>query len=217
MIVRHRAAPLAGLLVLPLLATAGVAPPACRAAVVLSEILADPATDWNGDGAINSRDDEWVEVTNTGPDAVDLSAYFLRDALGTEAHLQLSGTLGSGQARVFFGSDAAAWQATQGITVTGLSLNNTGDTVELWRGMPGQTGSQLDDVDIFADHEAEDDRSSGRLTDGTWVIFDALNPYTGTLLPGGSGCAPSPGAVNVCRPNVPLEAATWGALKGEYR
>jgi hypothetical protein len=187
------------------------------AAVVLSEILGDPARDWNGSGAVDSRDDEWVEVLNTGPDAVDLAEYYLRDALGTEPHLRLSGLLATGGVRVFYGSDAAAWQTAQGLTLTGLSLNNAGDTVELHRGVPGEPGSQQVDIYIYRDHEAEDDRSSARLTNGTWILCDYYLPYSGSLTPGGSGCVPSPGAVNVCDDNVADERSSWGGLKSDYR
>ncbi len=213
---RHRV-PCALCLLLVVVLGAALSAAPVAAALVLSEILGDPARDWNGSGAVDSRDDEWVEVLNTGPEPVDLAAFYLRDALGTEPHLRLSGLLPAGEARAFHGSDAAAWQAAQGLTVTGLSLNNAGDTVELHRGVPGGTGSQLVDVYIYGDHEAEDDRSSARLPDGTWTLFDYYLPYTGTLTPGGSGCAPSPGAVNVCDGNVADGRASWGALKGDYR
>lgn len=187
------------------------------AALLLSEILGDPARDWNGSGAVDARDDEWLEVLNTGPDPVDLADYYFRDALGADPHLRLSGQLAAGAVRVFYGSDAAAWQTAQGLTVTGLSLNNAGDTVELHRGVPGEPGSQLVDVYIYGDHEAEDDRSSARLSDGSWIVYDYYLPYTGSLTPGGSGCAPSPGAVNECSGNVAGERASWGALKVDYR
>jgi len=212
---RHRVPFIFCLLLTAALGVVATTPAA--AALLLSEILGDPARDWNGSGAVDARDDEWVEVLNTGPDPVDLAGYYLRDALGTDPHLRLSGTLAAGEARAFFGSDAAAWQTAQGLTVTGLSLNNAGDTVELHSGVPGAAGSQLVDVYIYGDHEAEDDRSSARLEDGSWVLFDYYLPYTGSLTPGGSGCAPSPGVPNVCRANVADERASWGALKGDYR
>ena len=213
---RHRVPFSACLLLAAVLGVVSSSAPA-TAALVLSEILGDPARDWNGSGTVDSRDDEWVEVLNTGPDPVDLAEYYLRDALGTDPHLRLCGLLAAGEVRVFHGSDAAAWQTTQGLTVTGLSLNNAGDTVELHLGVPGGTGSQLIDVYIYRDHEAEDDRSSARLPDGTWILFDYYLPYTGSLTPGGSGCAPSPGAVNVCGGNVVDERASWGELKSDYR
>jgi hypothetical protein len=39
----------------------------------LSEILAGPARDWDGDGVYDSRGDEWVEVVNHGAGPVELS------------------------------------------------------------------------------------------------------------------------------------------------
>ncbi|MHB8079454.1 MAG: lamin tail domain-containing protein [Candidatus Krumholzibacteriia bacterium] len=212
---RHRV-PSTVCLLLAVALGAALSTPAA-AALVLSEILGDPARDWNGSGAVDARDDEWVEVFNTGPEPVELADYYLRDALGTDPHLRLSGELAAGAARVFYGSDAAAWQTAQGLTVTGLSLNNAGDTVELHRGVPGAAGSELVDVYIYGDHEAEDDRSIARLPDGSWILYDYYLPYTGSLTPGGSGCAPSPGAPNICSGNVADERASWGALKGDYR
>jgi hypothetical protein len=154
---------------------------------------------------------------NTGPESVDLSAYYVRDALGVEAQLRLSGILGPGQVALFYGSDADAWQAGQGLPITGLSLNNAGDTVELHLGDPASGGSTLVDAYIFADHEAEDDRASGRKSDLTWGLFDGLNPYNGSQEPLGTGCMPSPGAVNICQPELAGEASTWGQVKDVYR
>lgn len=188
------------------------------AALELSELLADPVTDWNADGALSSRDDEWIEVTNTGPGTLNLADYFVRDALGTEPHLRLSGTLLAGQAAVFYGSHAVAWQQASGLTISGLSLNNSGDTVELWRGDPQVAGSVLADSYAFLAHEVLDDRATGRLIPGgNWGIFDYLNPYVGTLEPQGTGCAPTPGEVNRCGSSVPVEPTTWGSLKGLFR
>jgi len=40
----------------------------------LSEILAGPARDWDGDGVFDARRDEWLELGNYGAAPVDLSA-----------------------------------------------------------------------------------------------------------------------------------------------
>ena len=48
-------------------------------ALHLNEILAGPARDWDGSGAFSSRDDEWVEVVNTGGVALDGSSFYLTD------------------------------------------------------------------------------------------------------------------------------------------
>src|SRR5205814_6900732 len=41
----------------------------------LNEFLAGPARDWDGSGALSTRDDEWIEVMNGGAAPLDLSGY----------------------------------------------------------------------------------------------------------------------------------------------
>ena len=187
-----------------------------HAAVIISEILADPETDWNSSGVPNYRDDEWVEVYNNGAIEEDLSHFYLRDITGKEFHLQLDGVLSPGQARVFYGSDAVAWQEANDVTISGLSLNNTGDTVELilWNG----TEFQVVDHATYGDHEAEDERSCGPDHEtGVWMLFDGLNPYEGSDEPVGTGCFPTPGEPNICTPTVPAQSSTLGGIKSRYR
>jgi hypothetical protein len=105
------------------------APPA-RAQVgvglALSEILAGPSRDWNGDGAFDARKDEWAEIWNSGAGPVDLSAYRLADADSTIRY-EFSGSLAGGSVVLVLGSAAEDQQRALGRTVTGLSLNNAGD------------------------------------------------------------------------------------------
>lgn len=132
--------------------------------------------------------------------------------------MNLSGILAPGEVAVFYGSDAVAWQQANGAGVTGFSLNNSGDTVELLREVPGETTMVRVDIYIYVAHEGEDDRASGRLpVTGEWALFDQLNPYDGDTPPWGTGCAPTPGVPNDCVPNVPNQTATWGHLKVYYR
>lgn len=181
--------------------------------VVLNEILADPARDWNGDGEIHFRDDEWVEITNPGPGAVSLDGYRIAGADSTWRY-GFTGTLEAGETRVVFGSQSYQWEQDHGHPQYGFRLANGGGIVGLWRLTPGDT--VLVDAYTYLDHEAEDDRSSGRLPDGSgdWALFDSLNPYPGTELPVGTGCAPSPGAAAVCP--APVEPATWGMVKSRF-
>jgi len=184
------------------------------AQVCLNEILADPASDWDGDGALGSKNDEWVEVINAGVSSVDLSAYRLGDLSGGYTwRYGFSGTLPAGAVVLVHGSDSQVWQAANGFAVAGLSLNNTGDTVFLYK-IEG-TDTLVADSYAYGAHEVLDDRSTGRMPDDTaeWRVFDQLNPYTGTNPPLGTGCSPSPGLVNDCEPHVPVEDTTWGAIK----
>jgi len=193
-------------------------PQEARADVLIAEVLADPATDWDGDGEVDYKDDEWIEVVNTGPLTVDLAEYWLRDGLGETPHLNLSGTLVPGAVAVFYGSDALLWQQENDAGSSGFSLNNGGDTVELLITLSGPDDLQVVDAYVYAAHEAEDDRASGRLP-GTldWALFDGLNPYDGETEALGTGCLPTPASANDCVPDVAAQRSTWSVLKINYR
>jgi len=188
------------------------------AQVLISEVLANPGLDWDGDGEVDWKLDEWVEVLNAGPAVVDLSEYWLRDILGDEPHLQLSGLLAPGETAVFYGSDAVAWQEANHVTQSGLSLNNGGDGLYLLVADPDVPGAYLVvDGRIYAEHEAGADRAWGLLVDdATLALFDALNPYDGTTPPLGTGCEPTPGLHNPCESGTPVEATRWGDVKARF-
>ena len=189
--------------------------PTGAAQVVLNEILADPNRDWDGDGTLDSKLDEWVEVMNVGTSAVDLTQYRITDeSAGKEFRFALSGTLAAGAVRVYKGADVVAWQTANGVSALGLSLNNAGDKVYLYR-VAGSDTSVADSY-AFVTKEVVDDRSVGRLPNGTgpWVLFDALNPYTGSPPPVATGCTPSPGQPGDCPAAV--ESSTWGKTKSKF-
>ena len=179
----------------------------------LNELMADPASDWDGDGVFQFRDDEWVEIINVGVAPVSLTGYRLASA-DTVWRYEFSGTLEPGQMKVVYGSQSYAWEQATGNPAFGLRLTNTGGEITLWK-ITGGTSQFLESY-AYLDHEAEDNRSSGRFPDGTdaWHIFDALNPYTGGTAPFGTGCNPSPGAEVICL--VPTEPSTWGRLRARY-
>lgn len=188
--------------------------PTGAAQVRLNEIMADPDSDWDGDGVTGSKEDEWVEVANVGNSTVDLSSYRLTDlSAGTDFRFALSGTLAPGAVTVFYGSAVVAWQKANGVSAFGLSLNNSGDTVYLY----SVNGSDTTVVDSYAysTNEVQDNRAVGRLPGGTgdWVIFDALNPYTGSDFVA-TGCAPSPGGPTDCA--TPSKEMSWGRVKSHY-
>jgi hypothetical protein len=187
------------------------------AGLCLNEIMADPASDWDGDGTYHFRDDEWVELYNDGPDAVDLGDFGLSNDGGLWTYgFEAGDILGSGEARVIFGSQSVVWQAAHGHHQYGFRMSNDGDTVLLWEFAAGDT--LLVDSYSFNTYEADDDRSTGRNPDGIgeWEIFDALNPYSGGTPPPGNGLPPSPGWPNAGEPPVRLDACTWGSVKGLF-
>lgn len=187
-----------------------------HAQVHLTEVLSAPVSDWDGDGVVDSKLDEWIEVTNFGTSTVDLQDLYLRDGTGTAWHYGFSGTLDPGQSLLVTGAASLQWQADNAAGTSGLSLNNSGDLVELWSAPVGGTEVLVDSVQVPA-HAAGSDRSMAWL-EGTqsWILHDGLNPYGGDLVPTGTGCAPSPGLPNTCSAGVPLAGSSVGRLKAVY-
>lgn len=189
-------------------------PGAAACDVRLNEICPAPAKDWDGSGLFSARDDEWIELVNTGLAPVDLSTYVITDADST---WRWSGTdaLNPGEHRVLFGSDAVNWQHATGASVAGFSLANAGDTVRLWHVEGADTA--LVESYTYKPHEAGTDRAIGRVPDasGAWTLFDGLNPYTGGLDPQGNNCAPTPREANQCN-QTPVPPSSWGKVKAVY-
>jgi hypothetical protein len=183
----------------------------CQGQIRINEILADPGIDWNGDGTVDSKNDEWVEIVNPTSQPLALDAYRISDGGARVFRFGFTGSLAAGAVKVVYGSTSVAWETANGLSTVGLSLNNAGDLVRLWQVVGNDT--LLVDSYTYAAFEVLDDRSTGRLPDGsdTWSVFDGRNPYSGTTPPLGTGCNPTPGASNGCPTAV--EPVTWGALK----
>ena len=184
--------------------------------VRLNEICPAPAKDWDNSGLFSARDDEWIEIVNTSFVPEDLAQYYVTDS-DSSIRWGGAGLLNPGEHRIIYGGDAVNWQRDHGRTIAGLSLANAGDAVRLWHAVGADT--MLVESYAYTAHEAGPDRSIGRLPDtsgATWALFDALSPYTGTLDPKGTGCFPSPGAINVCD-QTPALPFTWGRIKSQYR
>ena len=182
--------------------------------LLLNEFVAGPAQDWDGSGALSTRDDEWVEVYNSGPETLDLSFFVVTDSDRLPRYA-FSGALGPGERRLVFGRESYDWEKAHGFPAYGLSLSNSGDTVMLWQVAGAET--LLVDSYAYLSHEAAADRAVGRAPDGgSWALFDGLNPYVGTTPPPGTNCAPTPGLANVCV-STPARTPTWGRLKSLYR
>ena len=190
--------------------------PESSAQVVMNEFVADPARDWDGDGVLSSRDDEWVEIANIGQNAVNLAGYRFADGDGRPVwRYEFSGTLGPGAVRAIYGSDSKAWEESNGFPMYGLSLNNTGDRLRLYR-IAGSDTALIDSY-TYGEVAARKDRAIGRRTDSpdVWATFDAHNPCTSSCDPAGTGCYPTPNARNTCV--TAAESRTWGAIKSMYR
>ncbi len=183
------------------------------AQVVLNELMADPARDWDGDGQYNYRDDEWIEILNRGETTVDISSLILADGEDDPVwRFRFSGVLEPGCVAIVFGSDSRSWEEANGFPVYGLSLNNAGDCVSLYI-VDGEDTTLLD-RHVYGNKETQDDRSIGRGVDGEelWIVFDAYNPMPPGSVPAGSGCVPTPGTPNACTTDV--RDMSWGNIKG---
>jgi len=123
-----------------------VASPSAQAGIVVNEILADPGgvVDANCDGIVDNTDDEFVEIVNVGPGAVDLSDHTLSDGAGIKHTFPGGTVIGELEAVVVFaggdprldGSAAVSspWCVdvrgrSQVQVAAGLGLNNSGDTI----------------------------------------------------------------------------------------
>jgi hypothetical protein len=194
-------------------------PAAGYASLCVNEIMADPASDWDGDGDYDYKDDEWVELYNSGPGHVDLHEYGLSDDQELWTYgFEEGDVLAVGEAIVIYGSESVVWQQAHGYSTYGFRMSNDGDVVILWQ-FTG-TDTLLVDTHTFNTYEADDDRSTGRNPDGVgeWEIFDALNPYGGSTPPLGNGLEPTPGLPNTeDPPPVPVQRGTWGQVKGLFR
>lgn len=195
---------------IPLVAVLGLAATPAYPEVLLNEVLADPARDWNGDAAVSSRDDEWVEIINTGPGTADLTGFRLAGPDSVWRY-EFTGSLAAGAVRLVYGRQSYDWETANGFPAFGLRLGNSGGEIVLFK----VAGASVTQVDCYAytDHEADDDRSSGRGPDGgpNWILLDGHNPWTGTALPKGTGCFPTPGAKLTCA--TPIAPVTWGRVK----
>lgn len=182
----------------------------------ITEVLSAPASDWDNDGAVDSKFDEWVEVTNTGDSPMDLQDIYLRDGTGTAWHYGFSGSLAPGASLLVTGTTSFQWQADNGAGTSALSLNNSGDRIELWHAPEGGAELLLDAVDVPA-HAAGADRAIAWIEAAAqWILHDGLNPYGGDLVPVGTGCEPSPGLPNHCSTLVPVDESSMGRLKAVY-
>ena len=106
-------------------------------AILINEIHADPDPllgDANGDGLVNSDDDEFLELVNPGSLPLDLSGWELHDGLRLRYTFPEGIILEGSCALVVFGGGVPGGEfgGSQIFTTSSLGLNNSGDTISLW-------------------------------------------------------------------------------------
>jgi hypothetical protein len=86
--------------------------------LMLNEFVAGPARDWDGSGAVSTRDDEWIEVYNSASETLDLSSFLVTDSDRLPRYA-FSGTLGPGERRIVFGKQSYDWEKSAGFPAYG--------------------------------------------------------------------------------------------------
>ncbi len=161
---------------------------------VINEFMPGPGSDWDGDFDFDSRDDEWVEIANTGSTTIDLDMCRLLNGAARRPVYGFAGALEPGGFRCVYGSDALLWQSENGAGSVGLSLNNSGDILWLVTVDAGDT-TVIDSIE-YTSAGVGPDVSTGRLPDGgPWTVFDHFADRGGTGLdptPSGSNSASAP-------------------------
>ena len=134
--------------------------------LIINEIQADPdATngDANGDGTINTGEDEFIEIFNSGTTPIDLENYTISDASSVR-HVFPSGTILMPNTfiTVFGGGTPTGISYISQISSTGsLGFNNSGDTVTL------KDAGDITVVSLTYGSDAGDNQSIGRNPDFT--------------------------------------------------
>lgn len=101
--------------------------------IVINEIHADPDAangDANGDGTISSSQDEFVELVNASPIAIDMSYYTISDGIGLRHTFPQATILQPNDGLVVFGGGEPAgfeYYEVQTASTGTLGLNNSGD------------------------------------------------------------------------------------------
>ena len=170
---------------------------------VINEIHADPDTflgDANGDGSVNTSDDEFIEIVNNSGADVDISGWTLSDGVSLRHTFPANTVVPADCSVVVFGGGTPTgifgFSVVQSASTSALGLNNTGDTVTLNNG----TG---DVASYTYGSEGGDNQSLTRDPDVTG--FDPLVKHTtatgfggvlyspGTMFDGGqfTGCVGS--------------------------
>ena len=157
--------------------------------IIINEILADPpsgiAGDANKDGNSSSTQDEFVELLNTGYSPENISGWYLTDSINARHIFPANTSISQGEYWVVFGGgllgnlNVHAQTASTGT----LSLNNTGDTVSLFR----QDQSLVDRV-VYNDM-ANHDQSITRMPEGEgpFVLHGSIPQASGKLYSAGKG------------------------------
>ncbi|MBL1213033.1 MAG: T9SS type A sorting domain-containing protein [Ignavibacteriae bacterium] len=179
--------------------------------IVINEFLADPDPvlgDANGDGTVNTSEDEFVEFVNIDGASVDIGGYTIEDGFGIRHTFPIGTIIPDSGAVVVFGGGTptgiagAVFVADDGL----LGLNNSGDIIIL------KDGSGNTIATYSYGSEGGDNQSLAREPDLTGGFVKhttiASNPVP-----------QSPGAFNTTGDEIPVELTSFTAnvVEGKIR
>lgn len=165
-----------------------------HASLIITEILADPpaglAGDANGDGIGSTTQDEFIEFFNDSVIPLDLSNWFVNDAITTR-HVFSAGTLLDpyGYLTVFGGGTFGQTAFKQKASTGTLALNNTGDSVQIFDA--GASLIEAVNYNSLGNHDQSIVRTPENAS-GIFVLHSGVSFYEGELFSPGYGMNTAP-------------------------
>ena len=175
-------------------------------AIILNEIHADPHPllgDANGDGKIDSDDDEFLEIVNIGEEPFDLSGWEISDAVRIRFIFPQNTILPVMGAVVVFGGGEPEGEFGGNLVLTSgtLGLNNSGDTINL-RDDQGRLQIRYD-FGVEASQDQSLTRDPDLVGDSPFVLHSKASLSGGTLYSPGTRMDGEPfGAMKIEEPLI---------------
>lgn len=159
--------------------------------LVLNEILSDPDGDANGDGTIDTSDDEFLEFVNIGNSDLDISDWVIYDETSDRHTFPSNTVLKPYQSIVIFdgGTPSGNFGGSIVQTAGNLSLNNSGETItvkddsgntlieENYSGASNESETRSPDLTgTFDDHTAADNDDASTFSPGTRADGSTFQP-----------------------------------------
>ena len=174
--------------------------------LVINEFQADPdasSGDANGDGSVNTSQDEFIEIYNASGGVLDISDYTINDSSGLRHTFPKGTIIPAGAVIVVFGGGTPTNIPclTQVASVGNLGLNNGGDTIII------KDDSSTTITSYTYGSEGGDNQSVARGTDltGSFVKHSTI---------GGNSVLFSPGRRNA--DNIPFSKSWTGSSDNDW-
>ena len=174
--------------------------------LVINEFQADPdasSGDANGDGSVNTSQDEFIEIYNASGGVLDISDYTINDSVGLRHTFPKGTIIPAGAVIVVFGGGTPTNIPclTQVASVGYLGLNNGGDTIII------KDDSSTTITSYTYGSEGGDNQSVARGTDltGSFVKHSTI---------GGNSVLFSPGRGNA--DNIPFSKSWTGSSDNDW-